>query len=170
MGQAARTGKVAEPWTALCSTLQYFIVQPVRSSANWEKAGVGFLHDCVAECRSQANRLPLWAPTPPPPPPTAKEGLDPVFSHQPGFSSAQDPRLVPGPAISDRSAARRAGESLGRIAPGRAQGWRGPTQGHWGILRSGEALPMLGNWPPAREEKGEEMGETSKRGKLPPEA
>lgn len=68
MGQAARTGKVAEPWTALCSTLQYFIVQPVRSSANWEKAGVGFLHDCVAECRSQANRLPLWAPTPPPTP------------------------------------------------------------------------------------------------------
>ena len=105
MGQAARqasAGKEAEPWAALCSTSY----SNQREAARTERRRLGW-DSCTTKLLSTAPKPTASLsgprlPPPAPPPPTAKEGLDPVFSHQPGFSSAQDLQLVPGPAISDR--------------------------------------------------------------------
>lgn len=97
------------------------------------------------------------------PSPPVREGLEPIFSNQPGFAPDQDLVL---PSSASSVAGRAAREKPGL---GRAQGWKSPGQERHGTWDSGiPALCMLDNWPPAREETGKELGKHSKMWKLSP--
>lgn len=128
------------------SSLQHVVFQPVRSSANQKKAGLGFQGGGIAGCCSQANCPPLCTTTPLPPR-NGRARSD--FWLLAWLFSCSGP--MPGPATSDCSSSTEGqgeprSQSTRQGAGGGGAQHRDRAGGGGSIPGSGESLRLFPFW------------------------